>query len=270
MKFKGRQLAMIFSLLLSFQSTMAVAWAEAVEIPPAPPMFSYGEFYDAADTKDKTKKIFSYNPESVYTIYCRPGYVTDIALYPGDQVLYIAAGDTAQWMVDSSTAQDTPHIYVKPLKTDAQTNLIVNTDRHRYHVMLVAADWYNPIIIWEYRTEEEIAQYEADNRAQKQLPLPRNAQSRYAVRVQGKETPGWLPRDVWDDGKNTYIHLGDTRKELPILFALQEKGRTAPVQYKREGEYFIVNGILDKARLQSAQGEKVDIVRQGNRKGGAS
>ncbi len=270
MKYKGCQLAIVFSLLLAFPSTTAVALAAAIEIPPAPPMYSYGEFYDAADTRELTKKIFSYNPASVYTIYCRPGYLTDIALYPGDQVLYIAAGDTAQWGVDVNTAQDTPHIYVKPLNTAVQTNLIVNTDRHRYHLILTAADWHNPMIVWEYRTEEEIARYEADNRAKKDLPLLRNFKFRYEVRAKGKKTPGWLPRDVWDDGKNTYIRLGDTQKELPILFALKEKGRTAPLQYKHEGEYFVVNGILDQARLQSAQGEKVDIVRRANKEGGVS
>ena len=270
MKVKIRKLVMFFSLVVSLQSAAAFAHVEAIEIPKAPPMFSYGEFYDAADTKDKTKKIFSYNPESVYTVYCRLGYLTDIDIHTGDKLLYIAAGDTAQWMVDSNVSQDTPHIYVKPLTAEARTNLIVNTDRHRYHLLLVAADWYNPIITWEYRTEEEIARYEADNRAQKRQPVIRNFKSHYTVRTEDKARPAWLPREVWDDGKNTYIRLGDTRKGLPILFAVKEKGRTAPVQYKHEDDYFVVSGVLDHARLQSAQGEKVEIVRQKNQEGGAS
>lgn len=270
MRFKIHRLVLLFSLVLSLQSAISLAHAETIEIPKAPPMFSYGEFYDAADTKELTKKIFSYNPTSVYTVYCRPGYLTDIDIHTGDKLLYIAAGDTAQWMVDSNMAQDTPHIYLKPLKADARTNLIINTDRHRYHLLLVAADWHNPIITWDYQTEEEITRYEAENRAQKQQPLARNFKAHYTVRPEGKTTPAWMPREVWDDGKNTYIRLGDTQKGLPILFALKNKGQTAPVQYKHEGECFIVNGILERARLQSAQGEMVEVVRQVDREGGAS
>lgn len=55
---------------------------------------------------------YEYYPESLYNVDCQVGYVTDIVLKPGDSVTHIAAGDTAQWMVDSANIGNVTHIYV--------------------------------------------------------------------------------------------------------------------------------------------------------------
>ena len=72
---------------------------------------------------------YEYYPESLYNVDCQVGYITDIVLKPGDNVTHIAAGDTAQWMVDSANIGNVTHIYVKPLVKNVDTNFIITTNK---------------------------------------------------------------------------------------------------------------------------------------------
>ena len=40
-------------------------------------------------------------------------------------------------LVDASTVEGTPHIYLKPIAKGAKTNIIINTTHHTYHVECV-------------------------------------------------------------------------------------------------------------------------------------
>src|SRR3984957_19944397 len=46
-------------------------------------------------------QYYDYAPGVVYTGITSPGYVTTIALRPGEKLITAAAGDTVRWLVDS-------------------------------------------------------------------------------------------------------------------------------------------------------------------------
>ena len=91
-------------------------------------------------------EVYDYASGVVYTAVCSPGFVTTIALEPGEQVTAITAGDTTRWQLESvqggagadgeaaaamAVASDEARTFVllKPNKPDCETNLVIVTDR---------------------------------------------------------------------------------------------------------------------------------------------
>ena len=89
-------------------------------------------------------QYYDYAPGVVYTAITSPGYVTTIALRPGEKLITAAAGDTVRWLVDSvqsgsgETAQTL--LLVKPRKAGLQTNLLITTDQRIYTLDLTSVD----------------------------------------------------------------------------------------------------------------------------------
>ncbi len=106
-------------------------------------------------------QYYDYAPGIVYTAITSPGYVTTIALRPGEKLITAAAGDTTRWMVDSvqsgsgETAQTL--LLVKPRKAGLQTNLLVTTDQRAYtlakllgkYQSLVANGQNRALLVWQ-------------------------------------------------------------------------------------------------------------------------
>ncbi|MCR5756984.1 MAG: TrbG/VirB9 family P-type conjugative transfer protein, partial [Selenomonas sp.] len=112
-----------------------------------------GYTQDAINAQGDSTMVFSYSPSQLYKIYCKLNYLTDIVLKEGEQITYVGGGDTGKWMLDASTVEGTPHIYLKPIAKGAKTNIIINTTHHTYQVLCSEGDWYNPIIKWSYGSE---------------------------------------------------------------------------------------------------------------------
>jgi type IV secretion system protein TrbG len=89
-------------------------------------------------------QYYDYEPGIVYTAITSPGYVTTIALRPGEKLITAAAGDTVRWILDSvqsgsgETAQTL--LLVKPRKAGLQTNLLITTDQRVYTLDLTSID----------------------------------------------------------------------------------------------------------------------------------
>ena len=95
--------------------------------------------YDAANRG--VEVVFPYVPHQVYQIYLQEGFVTDIRLEQNETLKYVGGGDTIRWKIDTSTtgtmANRVTHIFVKPTQRGISTNLIINTDRRTYQLLLV-------------------------------------------------------------------------------------------------------------------------------------
>ena len=114
---------------------------------------------DAKNAQGNSTMLFAYAPDQIYKIYCRTGYLTDIALKKGEKVSFIGGGDTSSWAVNSTTVDGTPHIYIKPVVQTSTTNLIITTDKRSYQLILNTSDWYNPMVKWTYGQEEAQAAF---------------------------------------------------------------------------------------------------------------
>lgn len=214
---------------------------------------------------------FEYFPESLYSIDCQVGYITDITLKPGDSVTHIAAGDTAQWMVDSAVIGNTTHIYVKPLVKDVDTNFIITTNKHVYRLLLNSTDFYVPIVKWNFSKEDKEAELaikrarEARNGKQssKLSEIKRLSNFNYGYEIKRKKNiePEYCPLSIYDDGVRTYIRMPKSNKyDLPVLYTVDREKKLTLVNYRVKGNLFIADRCFTHGRLVFGKKMSLDFV----------
>lgn len=249
-----------------------VSALEAATVRPSP-----GDFVEAVQRYD-------YAPGLVYAVVGSPGYVTAVALRPGERLLTASAGDTSRWSVEAVEAGQGEGrrtlLLVKPRRPFAQTNLVVATDERVYQLELTSVDGgaYHSMVEWAYPfgdvlaargRAEEAARREAST-ASAGLDLSR-VNFDYLVLTQPKQPPpAWAPLRAFDDGRRTYVQFppGLAASEAPPLFVLPagkgERGEEAQlVNYRVRGGYYVVNRLFDRAELRAGQAPQqvVRIVR---------
>ena len=221
-----------------------------------------GYTQDAINAQGDSTMVFSYSPSQLYKIYCKLNYLTDIVLKEGEQITYVGGGDTGKWMLDASTVEGTPHIYLKPIAKGAKTNIIINTTHHTYQVLCSEGDWYNPIIKWSYGSEnimKNIASQKAlDRTVSGVVQSPEKLSFDYRIRGEAS----WKPEHVFDDGRKTYIRFSKSFKKLPVLF-VKEKGHKEAmlVNYHVKANTLVVERTFYEAELRM-DGEKVRITKK--------
>lgn len=224
---------------------------------------SVSDVQDAANAQENSTKVFVFRPGNIYKIYCRIGYLTDIELQKGEKLSFVGGGDTAAWMLESSTVDSTPHLYIKPI-TDSATNIIINTDKHIYQLLVCASDWYNPIIKWSYGIEEQIQSQlkaaEDERTVTDTLHVSSAENLNFDYRVIGKAR--WKPVMVFDDGKKTYIKFKEMSRTLPMLFIKEAKRKQISlVNFRVKDNYYIVDRVFTEAQLKVSDDDVVRIVR---------
>lgn len=213
----------------------------------------------------------SYTPK----IVCRPMYVTDIMLQPGESVTGVHPGDPVRWQFvpsQSGTGDGVQvHVLVKPLMADISTNLIVNADRRTYQLELMSsATNFIPSLSFSYPddTLKAWGAFLQENRRERESVLatgysvdPEDLHLEYEIR--GKDTLRWKPIRVWDDGVKTYIRFkpGSTKKsvEAPI-FVVYEHKKQVLANYRATNDMYVVDRVFDKAALIVGTGAEQDRV----------
>jgi len=224
-------------------------------------------------------QYYDYVPGVVYTAVTTPGFVTTIALRPGEKLITAAAGDTTRWIVDSvesGNAQSAQTlILVKPRKGGLQTNLLITTDQRVYTLDLTSSDsgTYHTMIAWNYpfgdavMIRNEVAERQALAQATIAMGMDLSkANFNYLVlRQKHCETPPWCPLRAFDDGQKTYIQFPPkiTVTEAPPLFVMGHNDDAQLVNYRVKGDWYIVDRLFDKAELRIGQAPQtvVAIVR---------
>ena len=218
---------------------------------------------DAINAQGDSTMVFSYSPSQLYKIYCKLNYLTDIQLKEGEQITYVGGGDTGKWMLDTSTVEGTPHIYLKPIAKGARTNIIINTTHHTYQMLCNEGNWYNPIIKWSYGSENIMGslkrQAAYDSTVRGVVEAPEELTFNYTV----KGNADWKPEHVFDDGRKTFIKFARMPKKLPVLFVRAKGHKEAMlVNYHVKQDTLVVEGTFDKAELH-LDGKTVKIARRG-------
>src|SRR3546814_7194674 len=88
--------------------------------------------------------------------------VTDIALQPGENLVAVASGDTARWVIGDTTSGSgegkQTHVLAKPFSAGLLTNLVITTDRRAYHIRLVSTSGTAlSSMRWTYPQDELLA-----------------------------------------------------------------------------------------------------------------
>jgi P-type conjugative transfer protein TrbG len=211
--------------------------------------------------------VYTYIDNGIYRIYCKEQRLTDIQLQVGETILFIGGGDTARWQVDtdiSGTGEvQQSHIYIKPLRDDIATNLIINTNRHNYHCEIIAGHAFSPIISWVYPKEKGNILRGRSLTEQAEFEVAGNMDytaMNFNYKVKGKDYH-WKPKMVFSDQIHVYIQMPATMQsdEAPVLF-IKDDRKLQLVNYRVRGDYYIVDRLFEEAELRC--GTKSVIIKR--------
>ena len=204
--------------------------------------------------------------------------VCDVALQPGEQVNSINLGDTARWTVEpaitGSGSGEVQHLIIKPLDVGLETSLVVTTNRRTYHLRLRShRTRYMPQVAFTY-PEDAMAKWEAiktrEVRERRDNTLPQTGEylGNLSFDYEVSGSAAWKPLRVYNDGSKTIIQMPSTmaQGEAPTLLVVRKDGglfsddETVMVNYRVQGNRYIVDAVFDKAILIAGVGSGQDRV----------
>lgn len=217
-------------------------------------------------------QVYPYSEGAIFQVYTAPGLVTDIALQPGENLVAVASGDTARWVIGDTTSGGgsagegkQTHVLVKPFSAGLLTNLVITTDRRVYHVRLVStAGTALASIRWTYPQDDLLALQRRTEAAQAAAPVATGLtleQLHFNYAISG-DRPAWRPLRVFDDGAKTYVEFPASlgTGEAPPLFVLGADGKAELVNYRQRDRFYVVDRIFDTAELRLGL-KKQQVVR---------
>ena len=214
------------------------------------------------------------------SIVCAVLQVCDVALQEGEQVNSINLGDTARWTIEPAITGSGPteilHLIFKPMDVGLETSLVVTTHRRTYHFQLRShRTQYMPKMAFSY-PEEAMAKWDAlkhretTQRQEKTLPTTGEylGDLNFDYTVTSDNDIAWKPLRVYNDGQKTLIQMpaAMAQTEAPTLLVIRKKGdlftddETVMVNYRVQGDRYVVDTIFDRAILIAGVGSSQDIV----------
>lgn len=215
--------------------------------------------YLESNEENSETKLFTYRRGESYEVSSAPGYITDIQLMAGEQLLNITIGDTRSWTIETKaiSGQNTWHVYVKPLQVGISTNAIIETDKHTYSLRLVAERDYAPIVSWIYPEERE-AVYKPEGVT---MEVESVQELNFDYKVSKAKKYPWTPETVFDDGFKTYFVLSDkaAMKYTPAVFQKRASGQLIHLDYRVINNMLVVNKVCEEFFLCTDNNDFVNI-----------
>jgi P-type conjugative transfer protein TrbG len=222
---------------------------------------------------------FSFGAQQV-SIVCAVLQVCDVELQPGEQVNNLNVGDprfTIEPALSGAGAAEVQHLIIKPLDVGLQTTLVITTNRRTYHMTLrshrtefmarvgfnypedASAKW-DAIRVREVKDKKE--------RQEQTLPQTREYLGDLNFKYDLSGSAPWKPVRVYNDGVKTVIQMpaAMAQTEAPTLLVVRREGgiftddETVMVNYRVQGDRYIVDTVFDKAVLIAGVGRSQDRV----------
>ncbi|KAK0351719.1 hypothetical protein LTR94_023835 [Friedmanniomyces endolithicus] len=232
-----------------------------------------GRVRSRSDLFEGAMSVFDWSEGHVFEVWTAPFRVTTLLLGQGETLLTKAAGDTVRWQVGEAQSGQGEGlrslVLIKPLQSGLETNLVLTTDQRIYLVALKSgpADAFNAAVRWNtpqltqaptplvppatapaLMGESKAAETTV---AVEPVRTALVASHDYRIEALGRR-PSWTPRSVFDDGERTTVvfDAGLAQREAPVLFVLSPGGERQMVNYRQEGERFVVDRLFDRAELR--------------------
>jgi type IV secretion system protein VirB9 len=195
------------------------------------------------------------------TLRCKPLFVCDLVLEPGETIVNVAVGDSVRWLIapasSGGTDSATPHVLVKPTEAGLRTNLIVTTNRRTYYLTLISS--YNDPMLrigFLYPQDPQQAFATAVSRGMHaDAPLAATAIDKLDFNYRMSGDRGLQPVRAFNDGTHTYLQMPQGMREVPVLFAVGSDGGNTLVNYRFTGQYYVVDGVPDGIALVEGSGK---------------
>lgn len=175
---------------------------------------------------DSRVKYASYNPENVVQLDTVLGIATMIELEKGEQYITHAFGDSEAYMFSK---QDN-YIFIKPTAEDANTNLILVTNKRTYRFRLSFKDTRDGATYsLGFKYPDTVARANAEARAKQKLDQSfklsaGNANLKYSM----MGDVDIAPINVWDDGRFTYFKFSPNQ-DMPAIYLVDNDGNESLV-----------------------------------------
>lgn len=202
-----------------------------------------------------------YDNSNTYTIQCKPGFVTDITLQPGEKLLRIDVGSSIGLEYRAIDENGSCHIYLQPLQEKVETNMIITTNQRSYQLNIDAGDDYWPIVAWQY----------SDNavpvnklRHLKDEKISSFEQMDFGYTVASDKIYSWQPEFVFTDGKNTYIKMPELSIEKyqpQLLIDIGGSWQLCAYEVIRQNDLIVVDGVLGDAQMIVGSSKRVVLSR---------
>ena len=209
---------------------------------------AYAEQIPTALPADGRIKRFVYNEHTVYRLDTHTNFISTVQFGAGENVESIQVGDSASWQIVRLKRGDV--ISIKPLNSDAVTNMTVYTDRRVYTFELRA------------KRGRAGARSHQNYRTTFAYPTPvlfegtGRAHRNHDYHVAGEAE--FAPIEVYDDGRQTYF-LFPPDVERPALFSVGRFGKESIVNVRTVGDRMVADGVHDRWTVR-LDGEAVCIA----------
>lgn len=240
---------------------------------PGPPALARVETANRAAVQEPSRdsyigsvQVYAWTEGGLYRLYTAPEQISDIALESGENLVSVAAGDTARWVIGDTTSGTGPqrrtHILLKPSAAGLATNLMIATDRRVYHLELRSSSKAAMASIsWTYPEDPLLALRGATAADASVTPDVAIEALNFNYRIEG-DRPAWRPVRAFDDGHQVFIEFPPSLSdgEAPPLFVTSEGGRAELVNYRLRGRYYVVDRLFSSAELRLGE-RRQQVVR---------
>lgn len=197
---------------------------------------------------DEHVRCATYDANEVYLIPTAAGQATMIQFEPGELVdepgSAVGVGYAKAWSVGAGGNW----ILFKPKASEADTNMLVVTNRRRYSFKLASAkDEQSPtwMLSFDYPDTRARKSEEARRKAERVAKAlagttagQGEAERNLAYRMRGDAA--LAPTAMWDNGRFTFLQY-DTNRDRPDIFRLMPDGSEASVNLHVEGDTIVVH-----------------------------
>jgi len=228
---------MIATLLLAFADTAAFAESNPRSVK--------------ADERIRT---VPFQKDNVINLQAMMGVSTMIEFNDDERIATVAMGDTLAWQAVPD--QSKHFLFIKPLEPKAVTNMNVVTSKRVYNFMLSGAVPGNSRqavfkLRFAYPEDESNAGLMAAAKENASMPNLRAALAHpeslnYDYGYKGSDQN--KPSAALDDGTKTFFKFSG---EIPAIFAVKSDGSETLINYRREGDYIVVDKVTAQWTLRN-------------------
>ena len=206
----------------------------------------------AGPVDDRIRTVV-YSECNVMEIKGHYGYQTLIEFNRDEQIINVALGDSMAWYAKPNGAGNL--LFVKPIESNATTNMTIITSKRTYHFELNA------------KTAKTSHAKDMAFHVQFKYPDHNSGFIEHNIDVVSKSNTApsdWnfdyefagdsrqVPKRTFDDGDFTYFEF-DKNVEVPAIFKVASDGTESLINYKVEGRYVVVQRIASQFTLRNGK-----------------
>lgn len=204
-------------------------------------------------TADARVRFVRYSPVDVVSISAVRGVSTMIVFSESEKIETIAVGDSLSWKIEPNKRSNI--IFLKPVKLDATTNMNVVSDKRVYSFVLnvLPDNSKSQTYVVKFRYPNEDLDQKLLEQATRDVSRPNLARLFKGDQTDIDYNYGYSgdeelrPSVMFDDGVKTWFRFG---ADMPAIFVVEGERREILANYRREGDYIVVDKIAGQWMLR--------------------